>query len=446
MLCLGLLGPVCLVACRSKPTAEGGPAAGSASVRAAPVSAPVNPGWACRELGDAPLLSVGKSAKRAPSEEEEEDGESGVDMPFAVELGGARGAAGVFAVAGIQSERGESQAFVAWLDGGARRAQTVPLGRVFGDVEPPALLPFRSGWLALVSDNDARAGTLRLVGLSSPAATSIRRGAEIQGVRRDAMGFAFELSGTEGLVAHTALEKSRGVISLLRFDPEHLALKGKPQLAPLPADGDAELPRLVARPGGFYLAWIVRGAAAPATQLTARDAGVEPRLLEEGPTAIEVVPLDAAGVAQGMPKRITKPGARVLTFELVATPDGGALVLYRDERDGPGLERENAEAVLLRADGSSEEQSWELGDSAGLPALLTDDQPAGDAPAAWVAVPGEAFPRMFPLGTGLALGALKEEPRFATFEPLAISGGRWLNTRVRRGAREFVVLACTGKL
>lgn len=444
---------VCLAAaCRKKPLpkkSNDGPPAGSASAAPSVAPAPAPIAFGCRELADGPALTLGSpppKSTRIDDDEDEEDRD--VELPFAVELGAAHGDEARFAVGGLESQRGQNHAFVAFVNADGRSGQRVDLGRVFGDVEPPVVLPHGNGFLALVADSDASSTVLRLVALDPPFdQKSLRRGAELSGVRRDASDFSFEVDATEGLVAFTKLEKGHGSIALARFDLDRLTLKGNVVPAATSGNGEAESPRLVKRPNGYLLAFIVRGAATPPKAAlgkpTEYDAGlVEQGLVDEGPTAIEIAPLNANGTPSASAQRITPAGAHVLAFDIAALPDGGALVVYRDDREGPGLARSGVEAVLVRADGSTASRSWELGETAGLPSLLLDASRAAK-PWAWVYVPGEAESRVAALGANpLELGELHTAPALAGAELLAAASGRLLSARTRGGQRVLSVISC----
>lgn len=444
-----------LAACRKKNPVpvHGGPPAGPVSGAARlPAAPPAPAAFGCRELGNGPALTLGATpAKPARLDDDQEEDERDVELPFAVELGSARSDGQRFAVGGLESQRGQNQAFFAVTEADGRSGRRVSLGRVFGDVEPPAVAPYKGGFFALVADSDASSVVLRLIFISAPFDDqSVRRGGEVSGVRRDASDFSFATSGSEGLVAFTKLEKGRGSIALARFELEQLTLKGNVAPAPVTSAGEAESPRLVARPGGYYLAWIVRGAATPPKGTLGRpseyDGGVaEQGLVDEGPTAIEIVPLDPSGSQSASPQRITPAGAHVLAFDIAPSPDGGALIVFRDDREGPGLARAGVEAILVRADGSTASRSWDLGETAGLPSLLTDGSPEAK-PWAWLYVPGEAESRVAALGTNpLELGELHAAPEFAGAELLAATSGRLLAARTRGGQRLLSVVSCDGK-
>ncbi len=371
-----------------------------------------------------------------------------MELPFALELGSARAGAGRFVVGGLETRHGATYALAALLEVTSGRGKTVELGRVFGDVEPPSFVPSGNGFVGLVADSDAAAITLRVVALEPPFdAASVRRGAEIHGVRRDAAEFTLETSGGEALAAWTRLEKGRAFVELGRIEPHKLTLKGAPFAAPPAQNGEPESPRLVARPGGYFLAWIARTAAERPKIVPRRnlelDAGAAPSLLDEGSTSIEVVPLDAAGAPLGAPRRVTPSGARVVAFELASTPEGGALLVYRDDREGPGLERANAEAVLVQPDGSVTSRSWDTGEGAGLPSLLVDAAAAKDKPWAWVAMPSERGLGLGAMRSDVLAGAtLVSDPALGGAEALAVSGARVLLTRARASQRELSIVEC----
>jgi hypothetical protein len=394
------------------------------------------------------VLGQARKSPDAAADAHDED-DADVELPFAVELGVARSGSGYFAVGGIDSRRGASFAFVALVEADGGSGKTVELGRVFGEPEPPAFSALGEGFIGLVAGNDAGAGLLKIVSVAPPfTEATLRRGAEITGMRRDAAEFALEVSAGSVLAAWTRLEKGDGRIALGRIDPERLTLQGEPFPAPAPLAGEAESPRLITRPGGFFLAWVARTAAArpklvPARKIDA-DAGAPANLLDEGPTGIEIAVLDGAGVAVGSARRVTPEGARVVAFDLAKAPDGGALVVYRDERDGPGLDRPDAQAVWIHPDGSHAARSWELGDSAGLPSLLADPAPAPDKPWAWVFVPSERELSLAPLVDPLALPEILRDDRSRGAEALAQAGGRFLLARGKNGQRELSVVECQG--
>jgi len=99
-----------------------------------------------------------------------------------------------------------------------------------------------------------------------------------------------------------------------------------------PETSDAEAPRLLARPGGFWLAWLARRAEAAENTGPSGD--------PEGPGErrayrwVELVALDAKGEATSSVRRISPEKGRVASFDLVAAggpTDAQVAVLVQDE-------------------------------------------------------------------------------------------------------------------
>lgn len=442
-----LFGLVALaLGCRSKPAGSNdGRPAGSANAATAASAAPPAP-LVCNLVGAGRVLTVGQANPKAVKPDEEDDQD--VELPFSVDLGAARASGDRFGVGGIQTRGGESYAFIALVEQGGAGGQSVEISRVFGEVDPPAVAPYRGSWLAVVANRDASSVVLRLASLAPPFdGAALRRGAELGSARPDAAEFALETSGESVLLAFTKLEKGRGLIQLARIDAEKLTLQGAAVTLATASDGDAESPHLTRRAGGYFLAYIVRGAAPRPKAVPARapelDGGAALSLLDQGPSAIEIVPLDEKGVAVGAPRRATPAAARAIAFDLASAPDGGALLVYRDDRDGPGLDRSSVEAVHFRADGSLTTRTWEVGESAGLPALLVDAEPPAARPWAWVFAASERAGGLAALGAEpLALSELFADPNLVGAEVLAASHGRVLVGRVRGAQQELSVAEC----
>lgn len=118
----------------------------------------------------------------------------------------------------------------------------------------------------------------------------------------------------------------RGVVKV-----QLLGAGTKPRVAS-PEKSDAEAPRLVARPGGYWLAWLARRAEA------AEDAGASGN--PEGPGErrayrwVELVALDAKGEPTSAVRRVSPEKGRVASFDLVrsgAPGDAQLVILVQDE-------------------------------------------------------------------------------------------------------------------
>jgi len=418
--------------CRDKPTTASGGPAGSASVRPAPSE--------CRRLRS--VLVLGKEAARQGHADEEGE----VDTPFLVELGEARVGTTAFAVPGLENRGGGNYALIALADAASGEGRIVELGRVYGDVEPPVLAPHQDRWLIASSVADASGLSLRLNLLTPPfGAKDLSRGAEVAGLRRDAPSVALAMSGEHGLLAWNTLEKGRARLAVAAIDPKTALLRGKPAVLPLADAEDAEAPRLAPRPSGHYLAYLVRTPVKSGRPLRTEDgvtAEKPEELVQEGPSGVEIVPLDAQGVPVASARRLTPAGGHVLAFDVAPLMDGGALVVYR-ETAGPGRERPSVQAVRVRPDGAAETRTWEVGDYAGIPTVLVDSAPVAPDRGAMVALAGEGRTQFTLLGADpLALGALREDAVLGSSEPLALRGGRLLAALSRGTQRELSLLEC----
>ena len=99
-----------------------------------------------------------------------------------------------------------------------------------------------------------------------------------------------------------------------------------------PEKSDAEVPRLLARPGGYWLAWLARRAE------PTEDAGANGN--PEGPGErrayrwVEIVALDGKGEPTSAVRRVSPEKGRVASFDLVRTSapgDARVVVLVQDE-------------------------------------------------------------------------------------------------------------------
>ena len=439
--CAGLrvaLLALSLLSCRSQPKNDApGPApAVSAASKGRVVT--------CRETSGSQVVVLGTGE---PPQELEEDGEVGQELPFSVELGAARPGRGRFGVAGLENRRGATFAFAAIVAGDGT-GQAIELLRVFGDAEPPAVRAFEDGYLIAAASTDAAGPTLRLMRIDPPfSGRDVRRGEEVTGLRRDVSGFSLETAARRALLAFGKLEKGLGRVVVAAVDPASLTLIGAPRTIELENGLEAEAPQLVARQGGFYLAFVGRrtGAlrlSAPALAPDA-DADAEAPVLESGPTALYVMPLDDAGVAVGSAREVSAPGAHVSAFEALPWGETQALLVYREDPQVPGLERPSAEAVLASADGSVMRRTWELGETSGLPSVLIDRARPDGAPPGWVLVHGDAEVRIGALSDDpLVPPVFVSDPVLRSSEPAALHAGNLLRAR-RRGLKiELDLVAC----
>jgi hypothetical protein len=222
-------------------------------------------------------------------------------------------------------------------------------------------------------------------------------------------------------------------------------------------DIDAEGPQLVAHGAGYWLAYLVAepkpskassvGGGQP-LRPKAAAADEEPRVVELGRRGIEVLPLDANGRPNGKPIRVVDRSAHVVAFDVEATPDGGAIVAYRDSDATPGVEAQTIEVARVRPDGGVVRQRVDderVG--AGTPLLLVDAEPGTGQPNAlnaWLAVSGSAGEtRLAKIPDQGQVGLeLVEAPQLAGVEPLLWRGDTLLAARHRARFVEFERVVC----
>jgi hypothetical protein len=110
-----------------------------------------------------------------------------------------------------------------------------------------------------------------------------------------------------------------------------------------PETSDAEAPRLLARPGGAWLAWLSRrGEGDPGWAV---EGPAEPRAYRW----IEMISLDASGRPLGAALRVSSEKGRVTSFSMARAPGAGVVVLAVDEN--AGSEGAGARVVRFAVDG-----------------------------------------------------------------------------------------------
>jgi hypothetical protein len=106
-----------------------------------------------------------------------------------------------------------------------------------------------------------------------------------------------------------------------------------------PETSDAESPRLLARPGGFWLAWLARKPEKHVDPSAPADASAEAGAARslEGPGEhrtyrwVEIVALDAKGEPTSPVRRASPTNGHVVAFEILHGAGGDAQILVQDE-------------------------------------------------------------------------------------------------------------------
>jgi hypothetical protein len=390
----------------------------------------------CRRLPDlaltldAPALAA-KPDAAAPGEDEDDD----ALLPFGVDIGAALSVPTGFAVAGV---RGAGQAFVALVS--ERGSRRIDLGELHGDVETPALAAAGERLLVGLRSTDAAGFTVKLgrVGVDGNA---VEWGQELTKLGKTVTGLSLAAQGARGVLVYQGEVKKEPRLWLGGFAIESLAEAFEPKPLELK---DAELPRVVPRPGGFWLSWVrslpePKKAVKPPKEAGPASDPEERDILEMGLRALEVAKLDEQGNLQGSPLRVGEPRRQVLLYDVAPTASGSLLIAARSDSAVPGAEGGALLLSEVSADGSVREERLEDDEiGAGAPRLLVDT--AQSMPWLVVSAPNDAT-RLGPLRG--AQTSLQSDSLLGRAEVIAVSGGRFLAQRARGRQVQLEALACS---
>jgi hypothetical protein len=349
-----------------------------------------------------------------------------VDLPFSVEVGVGAALAGDFYVTALRSESHGSSVLLARLGKQGEESELIELARVRDDAAPARVAGRDSELVVALLESAGGGRKLKLGSVQRPALpTSVRWGAELAQGNDESSAFDLALGEASVVVTWDDWDASgkQGDIRTAAWSRGSLGVPPRTGIASAPGH-DAEAPRVVARPGGYWLAWLVNAPQAGGAKLGERatpaaggqhepdeSAGQDP--LVSSQRWIELVPLDAAGAKSGEVLRVTPPGRRVLGFDLATGPDGSAWLAWRE--DAPSVLAPGGRVVLgVAHDGATSEHVIEEEDvGAGVPTWLAQDVREGTS-ARWLAFAGrgdaarilvierpEAPPAALPLGKGL---------------------------------------------
>lgn len=430
----------------------------SASVSASAVaSASVAPaGVSCAQRpGQFSLSPTDGRPARLSDEESDQD----LDLPFAVELGDAVRHQSGFAVTALRAAQGGNQAVLALLPAGLQGARVVELGTVHGDVAPPRLAGSGDNLIVVVPEADASGQSLRMALVQPNAEEPVRWGGSVHEGEDESQAIEIASNATRAVLAWDDWDKgaNHGVVKLAITSSQDVSTLSAPQVVS-GSSSDAESPRIVGTNDGFWVAWAVNDEAlgkqprdeqVGKTSDTAASAGaagekqdprIEERTLVAVQRGIDLLKLDASGIPQGAPRRITPAGMHVTQFDLGIDRRGTAYVAWR--AGASSLASEGGEVGLLAVAVNGDENRLPLAEiesGAGVPQLLLD--PRGEGPGLLaVAQPGEE--------TALLEILPGNEPpvllnaSLAQASPVAIVGRELLLVRAVGRALSFTVAAC----
>jgi hypothetical protein len=381
------------------------------------------------EPASAALHSGARNSDAAPEPEPE------IDLPFSVEPGMALELGGAFFATALRHEPHGNVALLARLPHGVGPAAAVlELARLGGDVPPPRLA---------VAGGDLLVAIEQIMG--EPRSPS--SGYRVRMARLPAAALAGALPPAESLQWHDGPSASRDESNAFDFaaaapgsalftwdDWPPGESHGHVYVQTIAGDGrtgapsavsstlvDAEEPRLVARPGGYWLAWLVDVASAqgrarsydpgePESAAAAGGGNVPANASANGARGIEVLALDAAGQPAGNVRRIRTDSARVVGYDLTTNSAGNAWLVWRQDASSAGAAGGRVLMAEVRSDGPREivpvrEEDVGSGEPTWLPPASPGEQP-------WLTFPDQRDRTLLlrladpqPAATPLLLGA-----------------------------------------
>lgn len=220
---------------------------------------------------------------------------------------------------------------------------------------------------------------------------------------------------------------------------------------------DAEEPRLAARPGGYWLAWLVDVASAQG-RARSYDPGESEVAAGGGPAksgpansgnpggngarAIEVLALDAAGQPAGNVRRIRTDSARVVGYDLTTNGAGQAWVVWRQDASSAGAAGGRVLMSEVQSDGPHEIVPLREDDvGSGEPTWLA---PVSVARGPWLTFPDQRdrtllLPIEYPQPASAPLALA---PDLQGAAALASASGRVVFAQPRGRSLELFVAAC----
>jgi hypothetical protein len=393
--------------------------------------------------------------------------EPDVDLPFSVEPGMALELGSAFFATALRHEPHGNVALLARLSpGGGPAPAMLELARLEGDVPPPRLAVDGADLLVAIEEimGDPR----------TPAS-----GYRVRLARLPAAALAGPLPPAESLQWHDGPSASRDESNAFDFaaaepggalftwdDWPHGESHGRVYVQTIAGDGrsgapsavssalvDAEEPRLVARPGGYWLAWLVDVASAqgrarsydpgePETSAAAGASNAPANPSGNGARGIEVLALDAAGQPAGNVRRIRTDSARVVGYDLTTNAAGNAWLVWRQDASSAGAAGGRVLMAEVQSDGPHEIVPVREDDvGSGEPTWLGAASPAG---APWLTFPDQRdrtllVPAGYPQPAAPPLVLAAELQGAAA---LAAVSGRVLFAQPRGRSLELFVAAC----
>ncbi|WP_437998609.1 hypothetical protein WMF26_50845 [Sorangium sp. So ce185] len=435
-------------------------AAPAASDPADPAAAPQPSSPRCAAAGAAPfVIGDAPPAPRAPDGAGGGEAEGAEDLaPFAVEVGRGTTFSGGFAVGAQREAEGGTVAMVATLSADGAQGKLVRLARSRGDMDPPVVTGAGGAILAAMLEPNAGGRAIKVARIEGEHVTW---GAELAEGRDESLALDIAASGERAVIVWDDVTRDgkRSRIMLASADVGTLRSVTSARPVSQPST-DAEMPRVIGRPGGYWLAYVAR-AEEPARKAAEKPTDGNEDTEAAGETIthqwLEVVPLDEAGALTSTPRAITPKDGHVLAYDLTLAGDDGLLLAFRDDDTPSGSIGGRISAVLARLGGASEPRvlvggdreqdappEAALGVGAGVPALLPGVRGQGDGAAAWLAIANASGPTLLAALTarGELAGGLHAEPALGRGEPIAASQEALLVAHPAGKAMKLGLLRC----
>ena len=408
-------------------------AAPSSSLDVPPVAAP-----RCTRVGTQ-AYRIGQNALADEGSDDEDHDNDERPGAFGAEISRAVALPSGFAV-GVRHDTGSgAHAAIATIVHDAATGTLIDLGRSRGDFDAPLVVPLGAGWLAGLLEPNASGSTLRIG--ASRGSDEPKWVLELEQGRDESLAFDLAPGPKAVIVAWDEVTRDGNLARVLwsALSADGTTIVRRPSAASSDRV-DAETPRLVAKTGGFWLAYIARKVIE--TPKDDDDAALErnPKGDREAaekidPSWIELMPLSETGEATGPARAVTPREGHALTFDLAATDDGAALLVWRDDDTPLGSHGGRVSVLTVLPSGGTDAQLLAEKDvGSGSPTLLRG----------WVALANAAGRAMLaPIGpNGAITGELRIEPAIGVGEPLVAVGVHVLTATSVGTAIDLSVVEC----
>lgn len=417
---------------REEPPAPPAPVGSAASASAPSPSVAAR----CEEVPGDPFIIGDAPAAPKPAADADADADAGLPepeeiddptAPFAVEVG--RGAVfdGGFAVGARRDEKGGASAMVATIGADGKGAKLTRLGRLRGDLDPPVVAGAGAAVIAVMVEPNAgnpNLGGGRALRVAKVDRGEVTWGPELPEGRDESQAIDVAGSASRAIVVWDDLvgtTEKRSAIMLATIDVAAMKVVSAAHVVS-GSNEDAERPRLVPRPGGYWLAYAVRGAPAAKKKKDDKKAKAaedeDDRELGEAITTsyVALMPLDEIGAPSSSSRAVTPKSGHALAFDLELGEDGGAIVAWRDDDTPTGSTGGRLFSTLARLGGVAEprvlaEETSAAGEPDLLPGWISIAGVSGATRIAALSPRGELLDDLAPeksLGAGVPVAATRD--------------------------------------